>query len=310
MKTKSLLFIIVAGIFWGTSCLFANGLSVYGITPIQMTAARGMVSFICMALFCLIARRGAFRTGLKSLLLFICGGIALFATATLYYVAMQETSVAVAVVLLYTSPVIVMAVSAFLFKERITKLKLISIFVMLIGSVLVSGIIGDVKINLLGALYGILSAICYTVYNILTKLQMKNGDDPYTATFYTFATICVVSLAVANPVDMVSKAAANPWPVIPLLIGIGIATFVIPYFLYTASLKELSVSTASTLSIIEPMTASILGMIFLEEIPTPLGIIGIILVLASVVMISLGEKKQHEKQESAPLPDSTAEENT
>ena len=292
MKTKSLILIIIAGVLWGTSCLFVNALSGYGISSIQMTAVRGTVSFVCMTIFCLILRRKALFTNLKSLLLFILGGIALFATATLYYMAMQLTTVSVAVVLLYTSPVIVMVASTFIFKEKITKVKLISVFIMLLGSVLVSGIFNEVKFDVLGLLLGILSSVCYSIYNILTKLQMKNGDDPYTATVYTFATISLISVFASNPKDIVIKAAENPLPVIPLLIGIGIVTFVLPYFLYTLSLKELSASTASTMSVMEPMSASVFGMAFLGEKPTVFGILGIALVIASVIMISLGEKER------------------
>jgi ASC-1-like (ASCH) protein/multidrug transporter EmrE-like cation transporter len=123
---------------------------------------------------------------------------------------------------------------------------------------------------------------------------MKRGDSPYTATLYTFLTISVIALFTARPAEIVEVAAKNPLPVIPLLIGIGIATFVIPYFLYTESLKHLSAGVASTLSVLEPVSASIFSVILFGEKIGVFGIIGILLVVAAVALISLGgEARTH-----------------
>ena len=223
MKTKALIFIILAGVLWGTSCIFVNYLAPFGIDSVQMTGVRGFVSLVIMSGYLLVLKRECFRTSLGSLLLFIGGGVSLFLTATLYYMAMQMTSVATAVVLLYMSPVIVCALSAVFLGERMSPAKIISVALMLTGGFLVSGILDGVALDGVGILLGILSAVTYSIYNILTKLQMKRGDSPYTATLYTFLTISVIALFTARPAEIVEVAAKNPLPVIPLLIGIGIA---------------------------------------------------------------------------------------
>ncbi len=289
MKTKSLIFIILAGIFWGTSCIFVNYLAPYGIDSVQMTGVRGFVSLVIMAGFLLIKKRECFKTKPRSLLLFIGGGVSLFATATLYYMTMQMTSVTTAVILLYMSPVIVTVASCIFLGERMNTIKLSSIILMTAGGFLVSGITEGIAFNAVGILLGVLSAFTYAVYNVLTKIQMKNGDEPYTATLYTFLTISAIALFTARPWEIVSIAKENPLPTIPLLIGIGVATFIIPYFLYTASLKELSAGVASTLSIIEPVSAAVFSVILLSQKLSAVSIIGIMLVVVAVAMISIGE---------------------
>ncbi len=288
MKAKSLILIILAGICWGTSCIFVNYLAPYGIDSVQMTGVRGFVSLVIMAGYLLLCKRRAFRTSFRSLLLFIGGGVSLFLTATLYYMSMQMTSVSTAVILLYMSPVIVSVVSVAFLGERMSKGKAVSIVLMLAGGFLVSGITDGITLDPVGILFGVLSALTYAIYNILTKLQMREGDSPYTATLYTFLTISIIALFTARPPQIIEVALKNPLPVIPLLIGIGIATFIIPYFLYTESLKELSAGVASTLSVIEPVSASLFSVIIFGEKIGVGGIIGIALVVIAVVLLSTG----------------------
>ncbi|MBP3307924.1 MAG: EamA family transporter [Clostridia bacterium] len=288
MKAKALIFIILAGILWGTSCIFVHYLAPYGIDSVQMTGVRGFVSLTVMAGYLLICKRHSFRTSLRSLILFIGGGVALFLTATLYYMSMQMTSVATAVVLLYMSPVIVCAVSVIFLGERMSLGKGLAVALMLAGGFLVSGILDGVTLDGVGIALGILSAVTYAIYNILTKLQMREGDSPYTATLYTFLTISVIALLVARPAEIVSVAASDPLPVIPLLIGIGVVTFIIPYFLYTEALEELSAGVASTLSVLEPVSASLFSVLIFGEKIGVGGIIGILLVAVAVALISLG----------------------
>ena len=75
-----------------------------------------------------------------------------------------------------------------------------------------------------------------------------------------------------------------------MLIIFGVTTCVAPYFLYTFALRELPAGTASSLGILEPMSATLLSAVFLSEIPDPLSWVGILLILAAVVMLGLAEK--------------------
>ena len=114
---KTYLWIILAGILWGTSGIFVRWLTPYGFTSLPLTAFRGLVAFICLAGYCLLQNRAAFRIRQAHLLLFLGIGLTQFATAAGYFLCMQMTSVATAVVLMYTSPVYVMLFSALFWKE-------------------------------------------------------------------------------------------------------------------------------------------------------------------------------------------------
>ena len=90
----------------------------------------------------------------------------------------------------------------------------------------------------------------------------------------------------------------NPFPVIPLIIGMGIATFVTPYFIYTLAMRDLPAGTASALGIVEPMAATVFSVIFLDEKLSLLPEIGIALILAAVFMLGKAEGPEKAKKDT------------
>ena len=291
MKTKALLFIILAGITWGTSPLFVDYLKDFGITSLQMTATRSLVSVIILGVFILFKDRSVFKVKPSELLIFLASGIGYVGTATFYYQAMQMTSAATSVVLMYTAPIYVTVFSVAFLGERMTKLKFTSILIMLIGCVLVAGVVGGFKMDLLGILFGVLSGISYSAYNIFTKIAMKRGSDPISHTFYAFLFAAIVAIAICDPIDFVSKVSVDPIILTPNLIVFGAVTCVIPYFFYTLAMRDLSAGTACSLGIIEPMAASIFSAVFLSEIPDAFQIVGIVLILGATVLLSRSESE-------------------
>ena len=290
MKKLAFIYIILAGIAWGTSGIFVTLLSPYGFTSPQLTSIRATVSLVAIGCYILIKEKNAFKATPKELFLFLGSGITLFGTSTCYYVSMQATSISTAVVLMYTAPVIVMIYSVAFLGEKLTKLKTISVLLMVIGCGLVSGIIGGLKFDLIGILIGMLSGICYSAYNILTKIQMEKGIRSSTASFYNFLITSVISLIISDPIKLGANASTEPSVTIPLMIALGIVTYVIPYVLYTNAMKYLPAGTASALGIVEPMAATIFSIIIFHEKLSLPSAIGIILILAAVLLLSKTEK--------------------
>ncbi len=288
-KRLSFAFIILAGIFWGTSPIFVHYLAPYGFTSLQMTAVRGTVSFISMLLYVVIIDRKLFKIKLKDLMLYAFIGLTLFGTAFCYYSAMQMTSTATAVVLMYTAPIYVMLYSVLFFGERFSKIKLIALVLMLLGCCLVSGIISGLKLNIPGILVGILTSFVYAAYNLLTKISMQKKLEPVTVTLYSFMFMSMISLAVCNPISLIDNIAQKPILTIPLSVGLGIVTFVMPYFLFTWSMRHLSAGTASALSVVEPMAATLFSAVLFSEIPDIPSVIGIVLILGAVYLLSRTE---------------------
>ena len=186
---------------------------------------------------------------------------------------------------MYTAPVMVSVVSVLFLGEKFSRLKLVSVALMLVGCLLVSGVIGDLKGSFGGILLGLLSGVSYAAYNILTKIAMRRGSAPMSATLYGFAFMTLLAFIFSSPGGVIVAAQAQPWPAIPLMIGIGVVTFVVPYVLYTVAMKTLPAGTACALSIIEPMAATVFSMLLFQEIPSVLSAIGILLILVAVLLL-------------------------
>ena len=285
MKVKAFIYVILAGVLWGTSGIFVHYLSPYGFSSLEMTAVRGTVSFIAMLIYVLIANRGLLRVRAVDLIFFLAIGATLFGTASLYYTAMQMTSVSTAVVLMYTAPVYVTVFSVLFMSERLSGMKILAIALMLVGCSLVSGIVGGLKFDAIGILVGALTGIVYAAYNILTKLALKRGAHPVSTTLYAFLFMSVIAMSVAGPANIVTHASRDTHIVIPLLICIGFATCVIPYFLYTTGMRTLTASTATALGIVEPMSATVFSILLLGESADIFSGLGIVLILAAVLLL-------------------------
>ena len=152
----------------------------------MLSLIRGTVSFIAMLSYVLIADRSILKISLKNLIFALFIGITLFGTATLYYSSMQMTSVATAVVLMYTAPIYVTAFSIAFLGEKSSGLKITSIGIMLIGCALVSGIVGGLAFDAVGVVLGVLSGIVYATYNVITKIALSRGLNAITLTLYSF----------------------------------------------------------------------------------------------------------------------------
>ncbi len=293
---KCFIYIVLAGLLWGTSGIFAPLLSPYGFTALQLATVRGGVSFLCMAVYALIWDRSLFRARPLQLLLFLCIGATVYGTASLYYLAMSMTWVSTSVVLMYTAPIYVSVCSAIFFGERFSKIKVFAVVGMLVGCCLVSGVIGGMKFDPLGLLFGILAGVSYAAYNLLTKLAMRMGYSPVSTTLYGFFFMAVIGLIISRPAGIVTGAMSAPALTIPLLIGLGVCTCVLPYFLYTLAMKGLPAGTASALGIIEPMAATIYSILFFHERPDALSYVGILLILLAVVALGAGERQGHPEE--------------
>ena len=289
---KGGLFVILAGILWGTSGIFATFLTGYGFTSLSLTCFRGIIAFICIAVLCLIRDRSAFRIKKRDLLLFIGIGLSQFATAGCYFICMSMTSVSTAVVLMYTAPLYVTLFSVLFFKESFSVLKGVSVFGMLLGCVFVSGVIGGAAFNGLGVAVGVVSGLTYGAYSILSKKALMKGYSPLSPVLYGSLSMGLIGLPAVRFDVTASAVSQAPVVVILLLCGLGVVTFFLPFYLYNKGLKELPAGTASALSVIEPMAATVFSVLIFHETPGVLSVVGIVVILISVVLLGRAERAE------------------
>jgi drug/metabolite transporter (DMT)-like permease len=111
--------------------------------------------------------------------------------------------------------------------------------------------------------------------------------SPYTVTTYTFLIAAAGSWFVCSPADLISRfAAGNPVEITLFSCLTGLVTAVIPFLAYTLGLRTVEASKAGILATIEPMVATLVGMIVFSEPLTLLSGLGIVLILTAVILLN------------------------
>lgn len=282
--------ILIAGMLWGSMGLFVRSLGQYGLNSLQIACLRMCVAAVCFAVLMLCRGKQTFQIRWRDIPLFLGLGLGsvLFFTCC-YFFAIQNLSLSVAAILLYTAPIWVSVASLFIFHERFTLQKGLALALSFGGCVLVSGVGGT--ITPLGLLAGLGAGIGYGAYSILAGLALRKYK-PLTVSGYAFFIAAIGSLVICRPVQMLRQIAAAPDRGTLILLGVlaGIVTAVLPYLCYTFGLAGISPSAASILATVEPLMATLLGAIVFHERLSLTAALGIVSILCALILLSLQRK--------------------
>lgn len=287
------LLIIIAACFWGSMGIFVRGLGEYGFSPVQIVSIRITLAALMFCGLLFVKDRSGFKIRLRDIPLFLGLGFGsiLFFTVC-YFSAITMMPLSTAAILLYTSPIWIVLMSAVFFREKMNAKKLVALALAFGGCVLVSGISGE-GISLKGLLFGLGSGIGYGLYSILGTVALRRYS-PYTVTTYTFILAAAGSWLICCPTDMLSKfSAASDLPrLVFFCILAALVTAVIPFFSYTLGLRTVEASKAGIIATLEPMVATVIGIAYFSEALTLLSGMGIALILAAVILLNWRGKTQ------------------
>ena len=282
-----ILLIILAACFWGSMGIFVRKLGEYGFSSIQIVSIRITIAALVFCIILLIKDRTGFRISPRDIPLFLGLGLGsiLFFTVC-YFSAIAIMSLSTAAILLYTSPIWIMLMSMLFFHEKMNSRKLVALVLAFTGCVLVSGISGD-GMTVTGILLGLGAGFGYGLYSILGTIALRKYS-PYTVTTYTFVVAAIGSWIICQPADLISKfkAAGSPSGLLLFCILTAILTAVIPFLFYTLGLRTVEAGRAGILATIEPLVATVIGMICFSEPVTILSGAGIVLILTAVVILN------------------------
>ena len=159
------LLIVLSGGLWGTMGLFVHALNSIGISTMQMVEIRAIVTALILFIGLSITKPSLLKIRLRDSWCFVGTGI--FSVVFFnfcYFSTIENSSMSVAAVLLYTSPIFVMLLSHLLFKERFTPRKGIALLLAIVGCILVSGLlIGIPPLSPFGFLTGIGAGFGYAL---------------------------------------------------------------------------------------------------------------------------------------------------
>lgn len=289
-------YIIVAGVLWGCTGMLVRQINAAGFSSMEVALWRILTSAIIVAVVIFVKDKSLFKFKLKDIWVFLGSGIVSLAFFSIcYFQNIITTSMAIACTMLYTSPVFVVLFSAVLFKEKITVRKVVAIVLTLVGCLFVTGAIsGSLVLPAKGIVLGICSGLGYALYSIFGRYGLEKGYDSFTITFYTFVFAALAMMVPANIGGMFVKLSRldNVVSMILIILVTAVISAVLPYMFYTLGLRGVENGKASILVAVEPVVASIVGVVVFKDEVSVVSLVGIVLVLASIVLLSLKNKSE------------------
>lgn len=294
-ESKYIAAVVIAGTLWGFMGLFRRNMGDLCFTTGEIIFYRCGITAALFFVTILLRNPRALRIRLRDLWCFLGSGLcSMLFFSYCYYQAMNYMSLSIAAILLYTAPMIVVVLSAIFFREGFTKRKVVAMVLAFLGCCLVSGIGSGMQLSGIGILYGLGSGLGYALYSIFARFALERRYSSMTVTFYTclFAA-CGAALLWGNeifPVHRVSASgAAAFWSV-----ATAIVTCYLPYLFYTYGLTGLETGKASIFANIEPVVATVVGVVLFREAMTLQNVCGIVCIFAAVMLLGLAGEKERD----------------
>lgn len=279
---------IAAGLLFGTAAIFIRlltDINVFSIALWRLIIASVLLTFIILAL----KRKLSGNVIQSNFKHFLILGALLGTHFILFISAVKDTTILNATVLVNTTPIFSMIISTFLYRIKPSKLALSGIVLSFIGAgVIAYGDTGAGKMdNLIGDLEATLAAIAEGFY--LNYGRERRSRLPLLPTMLFIYLAAALTVGATTFITRTPLEVSNSLEMLVPLIGLGILPTATAHTLYFSSLSNLKSFETATMALLEPLGATLLGIAIFAEFPTPVFILGAVLVLVGIFSVAASE---------------------
>lgn len=250
-------------------------------------AYRALLAVILLFLF-LRFKKISLIIAKKDRKMILLGGILMGLHWVFYFQALQLSSVAIGMLTIYTHPTLTSILEPIIMKKPFQKIHLLLGILVLIG---ITFLVPDLDMenqNTRAVGFGLISALAYSLRNILMKKQIEN----YHGSLLMWYQMVIIAVALIPLYFMTSREALTE--AFPYLLTLALVTTAVGHTLYLMSFKYFNVTTASILGSIQPIYGILMGIIILNEIPRWGTLIGGAMILIAVITESLRSFRKKE----------------
>jgi drug/metabolite transporter, DME family len=283
-----LLAVVGAAACWGVAAAVAKDLFEAGVEPIELAQARSYVAAVGFSLLpgAWSGGRGGRGADRATLLPMIGLGLSIPAVNAVYYLAIQRLAVAVALVLQYSAPVLVVAWTAVSTRKLPRPLLVGTLVAAVVGVVFVSELpSGDIgSLDGIGLLLGLSAAVFFSAYTLLNESAgARFGPIPAMARAFAVAATfwLVYQMPRGFPHDLV-----DPDNVLRVLF-IGVGGTLVPFLLFIWGVSKVKSEKAAITATVEPPLAGVIAWVWLGETLSLMQVAGGALILAAVAALQL-----------------------
>lgn len=279
---------------WGTTGT-TQALAPIGADSLTIGTLRLIVGGFGLLLLAILTRRPTTNPSQQPIiyrrshifpLLFGVLGVALYQLC--FFAGVARTGVAVGtIVAIGSSPVMTGILAALIFGERITRRWIISTALAVTGCTLLVVGGGDIGVDLIGILLALGAGFSYAVYALASKaLIAEYAPEVVMALFFCGAGVLLSPILLTANLAWVFTLSG-----LIVTFHLGILATTVSYAFFARGLMTVPASTAVTLSLAEPLTATLLGVLILAERLTILAGIGIVLLFFGLFFLTFRATK-------------------
>ena len=289
-RSKSLIFFIASMVIFGTNGLIVANISLGSAEIVLMRTFLGSLFLLAIVL---VKRSFSFANLKADLIPATIGGAALGLNWVLLFSAYRSAGVGLSTLTYYCGPIIVLALSPVLFKEKLTWNKLLAIAAVAVGMFCITGDIEPGSDVQTGILFGGGAALLYASLIVANK-RVKRLSGLNCAMYeliVAFFVVLIYLLASNVKLPVIPAAEDIVW-----VLAIGLVNTGLAYYLYFSSLQKLPGQTVALVCYIDPLTALLVSGAFLGEKLLAVQIAGAVLILGGACLGELKFKKTENKK--------------
>ncbi|MCC5958873.1 MAG: DMT family transporter [Ectothiorhodospiraceae bacterium] len=278
-------FVALAALFWGVSGGIGGILMADGWDPFVVSFYRGAIGLLCVLLWLSLRPQGSGLANRRLWFWSLIAGVGVAGNFSFYFLSIAHGSVAVAATLMYSAPAFVYLVSFALKLETPTPLKWGAIVAVMVGIALLTQIYdtGASGVTAIGLGAGLLAGMSYAVFIFGFKYAAPHGS-PQAILVIAFAVLAIILIWPADTNQTVAALSTPDWP---LFAALGVFGAGLSFVLYIIGLNHTAPAVASIVAMVEPVTASLFGVVILNENLVGTQIIGMGLILVTVTALSI-----------------------
>ena len=287
-EKKSYIYIFISGILWGLYGIFVKYLTGQGASALLISCWRLIPAFFFLASVT-VARYGfkALKIDCRTMAFCALTGLVTQALFNICYnTAIATIGMSVSAVLLYVAPVVTAVSAAIVFSEKITGKKAVALFINILGCVLTvtGGSLNAGNLVLSGVLFGVGAGVCYGMVAILGRVTTAKVN-PFVAITWTFFFGSIFILLFVRPWNEAVIPTSAGFITVGLLFALIPTTFsYLFYFSGVSVIKE--TSKVPVIASVEPVVATLIGVIIYHESIGVVNVLGILLVIGSIVLMN------------------------
>jgi drug/metabolite transporter, DME family len=309
---RGYLYIATATLFWGISAtlgraaftgrLHPGGHTLGFIDPLILAQTRTTFSFAVLFLI-LVPRRGWKKLrlpGADFVRVMVVGVLGVAASNYFYYLAIQKTNVATAIIIQYTAPVWVLLYMVLRGFQKPTLQRLAGVALAISGIAMVIGILGagGLRLNAVGVIAALVAAFSFSFYNVAGHGILARYDR-WTILLYTTFAAALFWLLVNPPGRIIAAHySGGQWA---FLFVFSLLSVLAPFSYYFSGLQHLEPTRAIIVSCLEPVFSIVIAAIVLGEVLRPLQTVGILMVLAAILVVQMPERNSEKTVFVEPL---------